>query len=134
MKIVYIAHPIAGDVWGNIKKILAIVREINLTEPEITPLVPYLADVMALDDTNPIERERGRKNGLALLLGGRVDELWCFGGTISPGMEAEIDAAEKAGIPVCIKGILVNILDADDNPLQIQDVMLGLMLSNVPTN
>lgn len=40
MKTAYIAHPVSGDVKGNVEKIIAIVRHINLTEPDIVPFVP----------------------------------------------------------------------------------------------
>ena len=50
MKIAYIAHPVAGDVSGNIEKILKIVRDINLTMPDVVPFVPYMADLLAMND------------------------------------------------------------------------------------
>lgn len=99
-KIVYIAHPVGGDVDGNIKKILAIVRTINLTEPHVVPLVPYLADIMAMDDNNPIERERGIKNDIAVINSGMVTELRLYGNRLSAGMAEEKKAAERLGIPV----------------------------------
>jgi len=55
MRICYIAHPISGDVKGNIKKVIKIVREINLAHPDVVPFVPYLSDLYALDDNNPDE-------------------------------------------------------------------------------
>ena len=36
MKVVYIAHPISGDIQGNLEKIRQIARIINLTEPDIS--------------------------------------------------------------------------------------------------
>lgn len=100
MKVAYIAHPVSGDVKGNIAKIIAIVREINLTEPDVIPFVPYLADLYALDDNNPAERQRGIKNDIALLKRGFIDELRLYGNRISNGMRAEIDLAEEMDIPV----------------------------------
>lgn len=100
MKIVYICHPIASDVKGNIKKIIKIIRDINLTNIDVVPFAPYLGDVLALNDNNPHERERGMKNCTAVLDSGMVAELWVYGPTISSGMETEIKIAIENEIPV----------------------------------
>jgi hypothetical protein len=102
MKIAYIAHPISGDITGNIQKILNIVREINLTKPNVVPFVPYLADLLAMDDNRPDERERGIDNDIAILGSKMVNELWVYGHRISNGMEAEIKLALELNIPVLI--------------------------------
>lgn len=103
MKVVYIAHPIGGDVEKNIKKVIEICREVNLTEPDVIPFVPYLSDLYALDDANPIERERGIKNDIALLKKGFIDEIWLYGDRISNGMRAEINVCLEFGIKVVCK-------------------------------
>lgn len=103
MKIVYIAHPISGDIAGNLKKILAIVREINLTEPDVVPFAHYWVDCHALDDTIPEERERGIKNDKTLLKAGFINEVWLYGDRISSGMLDEIKTANEAGTPVIAK-------------------------------
>ena len=100
MKIAYIAHPISGDVEGNIKKIIVIVRLINLTEENVVPFVPYLADLYALNDNDPKERARGIKNDIVILKSGIVDELRLYGSKISEGMANEIELAHKLNIPV----------------------------------
>lgn len=102
-KIVYIAHKIGGDVENNIKKVIAICREINLTEPNVIPLVPYLSDLYALKDEIPSERERGLSNGLFILKKGFIDEIWLYGDKISKGMRAEIDTCLEVGIKVVCK-------------------------------
>src|ERR1017187_8730873 len=103
MKVVYIAHPISGDIKGNLEKIRLIVREINLTEPDIVPFAPYWLDCFALDDNIPAERERGIKNDHELFERRFIDKLWLFGDKISNGMEAEIVKAWKFGIPIIPK-------------------------------
>lgn len=100
MKICYIAHPISGDVKGNIKKVISIVREINLAHPDVVPFVPYLSDLYALDDSNSAERERGLRNGLFLLKKGFIDEIWLYGDRISNGMRAELNIAKEYGIKI----------------------------------
>jgi len=102
-KIVYIAHPIGGDVENNIKKVVAICREVNLTEPNIIPFVPYLSDLYALNDEIPVERERGLSNGLFMLKKGFIDEIWLYGDRISNGMRAEINICLEVGIKVVCK-------------------------------
>ena len=100
MKIVYVAHPVSGDVSGNIEKIIGIVRDINLQEPEILPLSSYITDLYALDDSNPEERERGIKNATKLLRTGIFHEMRLYGDKISNGMLKEIELAEELNIPV----------------------------------
>jgi hypothetical protein len=100
MKIAYICHPIAGDVHGNIEKILNIIKDINLTRDNVVPFAPYIPDILALDDNIPEQRDRGIKNDIALLRCGFVDELWVYGPRISGGMQAEIDLAYELGISI----------------------------------
>ena len=100
--IAYIAHPIAGDVMGNIEKIMEIVREINLTEPDVVPFAPYVIDVLALDDDKPEERAIGIDNCIRILMSGIVNELWIYGDRISGGMLAEIEMAFDLSIPVIL--------------------------------
>lgn len=103
MKIVYIAHPISGDITGNLEKIRKIVRHINLTEPDVVPFAHYWLDCHALDDNIPEERERGIKNDVALMSAGFINEVWLYGDKISMGMKHEIILANSLNIPVIAK-------------------------------
>lgn len=103
MKIIYIAHPISGDIEGNLEKIITIIRELNIYSPRIVPFAPYWVDCHALDDTSMQERERGIKNDHTFFVKGVIDEVWLFGDRISEGMKHEIDLARKLGIPVIPK-------------------------------
>lgn len=107
MTIAYIAHPISGDVEGNLQKIRDIVRHINLTEPDVVPFVPYYADIVSMDDSIPEERERGIKNDTALLKSGMVDELRLYGDRLSNGMIAEVELARK--MKICIASYSIHI-------------------------
>lgn len=121
--IVYIAHPISGDIENNLKDIIRILRIINtnshsragefysiipdsgMTErpfefSDIIPQAPYYADILALDDTKPLERKRGIENGIAMLESRVYQELWLTGDKISLGMQEEIKIAKLLGIPV----------------------------------
>lgn len=100
MRICYIAHPIGGNVEKNLADLRRIVRKINIERPDIIPFVPYYADVVSMDDNIPVERAKGIKNGMRILRGGIVDEVWLTGEWISSGMAAERELAMEYGIPV----------------------------------
>lgn len=100
MKIVYVAHPISGDVKGNLKKIIDIIRDINLNEPDVVPFAHYWVDCHALDDDNPEERMRGIKNDREFFERKSFDELRLYGDRISNGMRKEMELAFKYNIPV----------------------------------
>lgn len=98
MKVVYVAHPISGDVKGNLEKIRLIIRELNINNPDIIPFAPYWVDCHALDDSIPEERERGIKNNTELIKK-CVDEIWFYGDKMSKGMWAEYFLAIENKIP-----------------------------------
>lgn len=100
MKIVYIAHPLGGDVEGNLDKVIQIIRKINLEEPDVVPFAHYFVDCHALNDNEPEERERGIKNDIALFKKRFIDEVRLYGDKISPGMREEIKLAHTLDIPV----------------------------------
>lgn len=102
MKIVYIAHPIGGDVKMNVYRITQIVRKINLTMPDVVPFAPYVVDVLAMDDNKSEERDRGIRNDTAILKSGLVDELWVYGEKISAGMQNEMCLAHYLNIPIVL--------------------------------
>lgn len=114
MKIIYIVHPISGDIEGNLEKIRAIVKDINLHFTNIVPFVPYYVDVVSLDDTIPEQRARGIMNDKEMFRRKVMDEVWVYGDRISAGMRAEILHAMELKIPVSFKNITVrNIADAE---------------------
>ena len=100
MKVAYIAHPISGNIKGNLKRIESIGRQINLEEPEIVPFAHYFFDCHALDDNDPEERARGIKNDIALMKKGFIDEVRLYGNKISKGMAYEINLAIELGIEI----------------------------------
>lgn len=99
-KVIYIAHPISGDIKENLHSIRKIVRHLNLSKTDIVPFVPYYVDVVSLDDNNPVERERGIQNDIALFERGVIDEVHLYGDKISDGMQQEILLARRLNIPV----------------------------------
>ena len=101
MKIVFISHPIAGDVKNNIAKIISLCASIHTVE--IFPVAPYLLTLEYLRDEVGEERALGLQSGLEYLRRGHVDELWLFGDKITAGMRQEIMAARETGILIVPK-------------------------------
>jgi hypothetical protein len=99
MRIIYLVHPISGDP-ANIAHLLEIVKCINLKYKDIVPFASYVADCLALDDTDPEQRARGLWNDRELFGRKFIQEIWVLGDTITSGMSSEIARAEVLGIPV----------------------------------
>lgn len=95
-KIVYIASPYAGDVEGNVEFAKAACR--LAMEEGSTPVAAHLLYPQMLDDTVPEQRELGIRMGLKLLEA--CSELWLCGSRISSGMQEELKAAWRHGIPI----------------------------------
>lgn len=100
MRIIYIAHPISGDVEANLNDLRRIVRIINLKYADIVPFVPYYCDVVSLCDSVDIERKRGMRNNETLLKSNIVSELWLTGDRISNGMRIECEIATTMRITI----------------------------------
>ena len=100
-KTVFIAHPIAGDVKGNMKKVLEICQIVHAKE--IIPVAPYLVALQYLDDEVVEDRALGTEANLECFHRRYIDELWLYGDRISSGMKEEILLAFKYGIPVIAK-------------------------------
>lgn len=100
MNIAYIAHPIGGDVEGNLEKIRKIILEINLTEPDTVPFALYYTDCITLDDNDPDQRERGMKNSFEFFNKKAIDEVRLYGDRLSNGMKGEVELASWMQIPI----------------------------------
>ena len=97
MRIIYIAHPISGNIDKNLADIIRIVRKINDLFSGVVPCVPYYADILALDDNKIMERMRGIENNIELIQSGVFEELWLTGTHISFGMNEEIKLFKLLG-------------------------------------
>ena len=100
-KTVFIAHPISGDVRGNIEKVLKICEEIHTRD--IIPVAPYLVSLQYLNDEVVEDRELGMEANHECFRRRYIDELWLFGDFISSGMWKEIGLAREIGIPIIAK-------------------------------
>ena len=101
-KIVYIAHPIGGDVEGNLNKIQEIYLAISRNHPDVIPFCPYLATVMSLDDSVPNDRELGMEHNKVFFERGIIEELWWFN-RISSGVGKELGWCDEFEIPYSAK-------------------------------
>lgn len=101
MKTVFIAHPIAGDIKANMRRVLDICEQVHTAD--IIPVVPYLVSLQYLDDTVEEHRTLGIAANVEALKRRFVDELWLFGDRISSGMRHEITIAHECNIPVIPK-------------------------------
>lgn len=101
-KVVYIAHPISGDVRGNMEKVAKIIRDIAMNDRMTIPFAPYFSMLAAFDDIIPEERERGMVNNLEFFSKGFIDELWIYGEP-TKGMQMEIAMANEFNIPIIQK-------------------------------
>jgi len=107
-KIVYIAHPVGGNVKENLQKVAKITRKILIDKhPDlnIIPVAPYFLYCHSLDDDIMDERLIGMQSSFDFLSNAKVDELWLYGEKISNGMISEIELADKSNIIVVAKTI-----------------------------
>jgi hypothetical protein len=96
-KMVFIAHPISGDVENNCRKVLEICRQIHTKD--VIPVFPRFTWCQYLTDS-PEDKELALAVAEAYFRSGAVDELWVYGDVLSEGMKKEIWLAQKLGIKV----------------------------------
>ena len=97
-KIVFICHPVRGDVKKNVESAVKIMKEVHTMD--LLPLAPYLESLYYLDDKIENERDLGMRVGFEIIRKGFFDELWVCGPRISEGMEMEIKICLERGIPI----------------------------------
>ena len=117
-RIGYVAHPVSGDVMGNICAILGILGDIQLNREEkeewkgLIPIAPYIPSLLYRDDNDPEQRELGIEENNYYFRRRFIDELILAGPRISDGMEEEIKLAVEYEIPVsCYNPNLQDELD-----------------------
>jgi hypothetical protein len=97
-RVAYVAHPVSGDVAGNLARICRWLPWLLTHHPEVSFCTPWFYYVMALDDRHAAYRERGMSDDLAILL--RCDAIVLVGGTLSVGMRGELELATQAELAV----------------------------------
>lgn len=96
LPLIYIASPFAGDIERNTEKAQGYCR--FAVSKGCIPLAPHLHYPQFMDDGAKAQRDLGIR--FALILLGKCDELWAFGGIVSEGMSREIAKAKRRGMPV----------------------------------
>jgi len=103
-KMVFVAHPISGDVENNCRRVLEICRQIHTKE--VIPVFPRFTWSQYLGDS-PEDKELAIAVNEAYFRSGAVDELWVYGDELSEGMIREIRLAHELGIRIVPKSDLV---------------------------
>jgi len=107
--VIYMAHPVAGDVPANLARALRWLRWLTATSPETTYIAPWIAAIMSgEEDDDPAARARGLAHDVVTVR--RCDGLVLVGGKISQGMAIERDAAISQGL------IVTDMTDLGDEP------------------
>ena len=97
-RLIYVAHPVSGDVQGNLARAKRWIHWIHSVRGAV-PIAPWITDIESgEDDSDPIARAQGLARCEYTV--SRCDELWLVGGRISGGMRAELNAAARAGIAI----------------------------------
>lgn len=94
--VLYLAHPLAGDVPGNLARAMRWLAWARRKYPGSTIIAPWIAAIAAgEDDSDPAQREAGLVDAEAVIP--RLDGVLLVGGSISAGMERELAAAIAHG-------------------------------------
>lgn len=97
MRVIYLCHPVSGDVENNLARARRWVRWIYDTQPGVAVLCMWVIDCEVLDDSNPAHRAVGLEHDFAILE--RCDEVWAVGGRLSSGMLMEIEHGLGHNVP-----------------------------------
>jgi hypothetical protein len=90
----YMAHPLGGDVEGNLKRAMRWLRWLRRSFQETTFVAPWIASVLSgEDDADPAQREAGLVDADAIIP--RLTGVVLVGGRISSGMLREAHKAEE---------------------------------------
>jgi hypothetical protein len=92
--VVYVAHPVSGNVAANLERARRWLAWLVEIAPEWALAMPWMPYVETLDEDR--HRERGLRDDLSMLR--RCDGIVLVGGRISAGMAIELEAARNAGL------------------------------------
>ena len=94
--LVFLCSPFAGDIEGNIQNARQYAK--FMVEQGAIPLAPHLLFPQFLDEGDKSQRDLGIFFGLVLL--GKCEEIWAFGGYASKGMQMEVAKARKRSMTI----------------------------------
>ena len=96
IEVVYVAHPVSGDVTGNAARARRWLRWLIERELDVSFCVPWLPYIEVLDEEgNAGQRERGLRDVVAIA--GRCHGIVLCGGRISAGMKREAREVLQVG-------------------------------------
>ncbi len=100
MRVIYMAHPLGGDVLGNLARAKEWYRWCYSLGLDAVFLTPWImeTEILRLDDGDPVVRSAALDRGIAVVR--RCDEVWLVGPHVSKGMQIEANAAKEAGIKI----------------------------------
>ena len=98
MKLIYLAHPVRGDVLGNLARAKRWWRWIETSFPDTVVIAPWITVCEIFDDADEAQRMAGLRRGCAVVV--RCDEIWLVGGRVSNGMRVELEAAAMTKVKV----------------------------------
>jgi hypothetical protein len=96
-RVIYLCHPVSGDVENNLARARRWLRWVYDTQPGVTVLCQWILDCEVLDDDNPEHRATGLQHDFTIIE--RCDETWAVGGRVSGGMGMEIEHGLRHGVP-----------------------------------
>lgn len=86
--VLYMAHPVGGDVDGNIKRALRWLAWLRAKFPDVTSSAPWIAGVLSVGgDGTEAQREAGLVDDCETV--SRMDGIVLVGGRVSSGMARE---------------------------------------------
>jgi hypothetical protein len=94
--VVYICSPYAGNIEMNVANARRYSR--FAVQQGYIPIAPHLLFTQFLDDKDTTERNLGMFFGNVIM--SKCAEVWVFGSTISTGMSAEIERANRKGYTI----------------------------------
>lgn len=99
MKLVFLAHPVSGDIEGNMKSMKQWAR--LAVQEGLVPMAPYFLLTQILDDQIAEER------GLGMMMGQAVIEIcdlvWVCGEHVTAGMTSDLRKARAWNVRVIYK-------------------------------
>jgi hypothetical protein len=97
MRVIYLAHPVSGDVSANLARARRWLRWVY-DNFDVAVVADWILTCEVLDDANPAHRAHGLAMDRALVE--ICDEFWMVGGRVSNGMKTEVDVALTAKVAV----------------------------------
>lgn len=99
--IIYVAHPVSGDVRGNVDKVCEWLRWLTAADPSRIYIAPWVGEVIAHFDMDPIPAafyDRVLSDDEEVVR--KLDGILLSGGKMSTGMKRELAACWDEGKPV----------------------------------